>query len=505
MRPTNGACSFPKQNSRFFNPNLADFSTMADQWVTCEEVIGGSDWQQVSFNYTASDDFEYAYIGYMGNVSTSSYVAENEDFLLGFYVWIDMVVVERVEPQLSLSPDVTICKGENTLLEASSNFPVMWTDAMSGETAIVVEPEHTTVYYVETLDSTACSIRDSIVVTVVGDEEIDFTDVSICEGSDAFILSPGITGNWSGAGIIDSNSGLFDPSLSGTGEHIITYNSDTDCSENFSLFLEVLEPPLLDFDADIVEGCPPMEVKFTDLSPLQGNNYEWDFGTGATSNETITTAHIYTEPGFYDVNLKVDYSDHCSAMLTVEDMIQVFDPPVADFTYAPLEPSNLDPGVQFTNSSSDDVNQWLWDFGDGSSSNQNNPFHTFSSSGIYEVSLTATSIHACSDSISQQVTVHSMVNFFIPNVFSPNYDGINDEFSISPFGPIEDFNLRIFNRWGGLVFESKQLDNKWDGKLPDGKKAEEGVYVYLIEYTYSGLNPGEPLQGKTSGDILILK
>ncbi len=496
---------FSKTKFPFFNPNLADFSPMADQWVACEEVIGGSEWQQVTFDYTASDDFEYAYLGYMGNVSTSTYVAENDDYLLGFYVWFDMVVIERIEPQLTLSPDVTICQEESVIIEATSNFPVIWNGGESSETEIQVQPEHTTIYYVETQDSTACSIRDSIVITVVGDEEIDFTDGSICEGSEPFVLSSGTTGNWSGLGIVDAFTGTFDPTISGLGAFTIIYNSTADCSENFTMNLEVKAQPPLDFDVDISEGCPPLEVHFTDLSPIQGNNYQWKFGTGEVSNDPISTVHTYTGSGFYDVNLKVDFSDHCSATQTIEGMIEVYDPPIADFTFTPQDPSNINPEVQFIDNSTDDVNLWSWDFGDQTAGDKNEPIHNYLSPGNYDVSLEVTSIHGCSDSISKSLTVNSLINFYIPNAFSPNNDGINDLFEISPWGPLEDFNIIVFNRWGGTIFESDQLDNTWDGKLPNGEIADIGVYIYMIEYKYSGILPGESYKGLLSGDILLVK
>ncbi len=72
---------------------------------------------------------------------------------------------------------------------------------------------------------------------------------------------------------------------------------------------------------------------------------------------------------------------------------------------------------------------------------------------------------------------------FIPNVFSPNDDGVNDTFFVqSPCG-IEDFEMTIFNRWGHQVFQSKSVEDHWDGKIA-GKRLPKDVYTYFIRYRF---------------------
>jgi gliding motility-associated-like protein len=80
---------------------------------------------------------------------------------------------------------------------------------------------------------------------------------------------------------------------------------------------------------------------------------------------------------------------------------------------------------------------------------------------------------------------------FIPNAFSPDGDGINDNFNISynnnPF-PISHFVLHIFNRWGEEIFQSTDITYGWDGKK-NGKDCPGGVYVYKIVFSVDGI-PG---------------
>jgi gliding motility-associated-like protein len=497
---------FNHTQTPFFNPNLANYANMADHWVACEEVIDGSEWRKLEFEYQASEDFEYAYIGYMGDFSTSTYSVANDNWLLGYYVWIDEVIVTRIDPQLALTDDISICEGESVLLEATSNFPINWQDTNNGVTSRTVSPLQTTTYYVQTLDSTLCTVLDSVVVTVIGNEEINFAGVDICDGAEPLILDPSIgNGTWSGPGIIDAATGLFDPKAAGVGQFAIQYTSDADCSESFIMNVEVMPPPIIDFEADILEGCPPMEVQFNDISPTTGMTYFWDFGNGNTSNDLSVSSTQYNDLGQYDVSLEVIYTEHCKNQQIIPGLIEVFEHPVAEFTFSPSNPSNLSPQVQFIDASTGNVAEWFWDFGNGSTSDKISTGTFFDLPGIYDVSLRITSINGCIDSVAHQVTVSSILNFYVPNVFSPNDDGINDLFEVYAKGPLMDYKLTIFNRWGGIIYESNNINESWDGDMPSGDKGNTGVFTYSIEYTYQGFTPQEAFSGVQTGDVMILR
>ena len=74
-------------------------------------------------------------------------------------------------------------------------------------------------------------------------------------------------------------------------------------------------------------------------------------------------------------------------------------------------------------------------------------------------------------------------NFYVPNAFSPDGDGLNDVFKVTCNSEnISSFRMYIYNRWGALVFESKEISLGWDGEYK-GKPASQGVYVYKIEYS----------------------
>lgn len=100
--------------------------------------------------------------------------------------------------------------------------------------------------------------------------------------------------------------------------------------------------------------------------------------------------------------------------------------------------------------------------------------------------VTGTNNHLCSSTASVIVKVdfsQSMNLHLVPNAFTPNNDGLNDCFSVKHWGDLREFNLKIFNRWGQIVFESMDSKQCWNGKYKTGQIAEIGTYSYLITGT----------------------
>lgn len=156
--------------------------------------------------------------------------------------------------------------------------------------------------------------------------------------------------------------------------------------DDISINTEWTNPLDAEFTADNTTVEVGETVNFTDLSTGAIASWDWDFGDGQTS-ETQHPGHSYASVGTYTVTLTVsDGSD--SDTETKTDYITVTVPaPVADFSATPT--NTCDGIVQFTDAS-DNADTWEWDFGDGSSSNVQNPEHTYTDNGTYTVSLTVT-------------------------------------------------------------------------------------------------------------------
>lgn len=251
-------------------------------------------------------------------------------------------------------------------------------------------------------------------------------------------------------------------------------NGSSNC--NLGVFKISLAPPVTSaaFTNTPSSGCYPVDVDFSNES---GNavSYTWDFGDGTTSVEE-NPSHTYNEPGVYTITMVAYVDGDCGFNDTVTSVITVYDYPVAGFTSTPETPSTFAP-VTFTSTSSG-ATTWEWEFGDGFTSTEENPSHLYPLAGNYEVCLTVTNDAGCEDKICDSVIIEEISLLDIPNAFSPNGDGFNDEFLPLNYG-MADYELAIYNRWGELVFNTSSTTNGWDGTY-EGKVQEIGTYVYIV-------------------------
>jgi PKD repeat protein len=173
-------------------------------------------------------------------------------------------------------------------------------------------------------------------------------------------------------------------------------------------YITVYAPVVAGFAAVPTEGPAPLAVAFTNSSTGDYDQSFWDFGDGFTSGDT-DPIHSYTVPGSYTVSLTVS-GPGGSDTLTRVGYITVYTPVVAGFTAAPTEgPAPLI--VAFTNTSTGDYDQSFWDFGDGFTSGDTDPIHTYTAPGSYAVSLTVTGPGG-SDALTREgyITVYTPVD-----------------------------------------------------------------------------------------------
>jgi len=162
------------------------------------------------------------------------------------------------------------------------------------------------------------------------------------------------------------------------------------------------------FSADPTAGCEPLDVNFTNLSSGLVNSWKWDFGDGTTDTINMHPSHAYTQQGTYQASLIVYAYSTCMYIKpdTFSLDINVYELPQADFTHGNACVNN---SVAFSDASTpSNVNSWLWNFGDGSTSTLQNPTHIYNIVGTYNVSLKCVTSEGCADSITKQLTVYPL-------------------------------------------------------------------------------------------------
>lgn len=179
-----------------------------------------------------------------------------------------------------------------------------------------------------------------------------------------------------------------------------SYGSDTDCS-----VVTLNAAPAADFTANRSYACLNQPVAFTDLSSGNPFTYSWNFGDGGTSS-IANPEHTYTQQGTFTVSLTV--SNSCgSDSETKTGFITVAAGLQSDFSYSPVG-ACAPVTIHFTDGSTCEANEWSWDFGDGSTSTEQNPDHLYSSTGTYSVCLTVgngiTSDTHCEDVVISSCT-----------------------------------------------------------------------------------------------------
>ncbi len=251
--------------------------------------------------------------------------------------------------------------------------------------------------------------------------------------------------------------------------------------------ITVIQKPVVEFNADIRQGCPTLCVKYTHNVITTADmieKYTWDFGDGTTSNEA-NPSHCYTNTGVYTVSLSVITAHGCENKLVKPNYVEVYPVPVADFTFSPTHPTLLDPVVTFTDQSQL-AEKWEWNFGDENNASPNTsiiqyPNHRYADTGKYCITLHIASKHGCLAETMKCLEVVPDVTIYVPNAFTPfNKDDTNDTF-YAKGTYIKTFNMWIFDRWGMLLFKSDQLNKGWSGDVKgSGIIAQEDVYVWKI-------------------------
>jgi gliding motility-associated-like protein len=276
--------------------------------------------------------------------------------------------------------------------------------------------------------------------------------------------------------------------------------SSPDCSKSVTFNISVLpQPPVASFDP-VAPGCMPLEVTFNNTSTF-ADSYLWEFSDGRIStdvNPTIT---------FFDAGTKLvrlfafgpGGQDIATREIIVHIRPSVFLNVAPNYVYVNEQhvvAFNLTTNLPLTGTVT-----YTWDFGDGSTQtlfSTESAIHMYTEPGVYDVSLTAVTEEGCDDTYTKEkaVTVDSAGRLVFPTAFRPGdsptggkFDPNSAEERNRVFYPgivekLDEYHLMIFNRWGELVFQTRDQSIGWDGFI-NGVKAKQDVYIYKVTGKYT--------------------
>ncbi len=337
-------------------------------------------------------------------------------------------------------------------------------------------------YVVNCVDANGCTISNNINLTFKQIPSISVTSQTVCYGDQATLVANGAeTYAWNPINYVGSTytvNGTTNLLLS-----VIGTNTSTGCSSTPVVSTLIVNPtPIPSISASTNKGCVPLCMTFTAANTVGSiQNCSWDFGDGAFASNLINTDRCYGVAGDYTVRATVSDNNGCIGSVTYT--VSAYPFPVADFNYAPLKPI-INEEVNFTDATHQAiVKKWDWYFMNlpKPHSNYQNPNYTYGEAGTYAIALVVTSDHGCTDTIVKTIIVGEDYGVYVPNIFTPNGDGVNDIFQPKGFG-ITKYELRIFNRWGEELMMTNDFGHGWDG-FYKGKLSQEDTYIWKINLT----------------------
>ncbi|MCX6232249.1 MAG: gliding motility-associated C-terminal domain-containing protein [Bacteroidetes bacterium] len=379
----------------------------------------------------------------------------------------DTIIINFIpKPFVNLGNDTSICYGNNIQLNANNpGCTYFWNNGQITQTVFV---NSTGVYSVKVTNSYGCFFTDTILVNILSNPLVNLgNDTSICQG-DSIKLNSNISGCnylWNTG---QTSQMIF---VSIAGMYTVNVTDNNGCKSRDTILISFSPNLAVNLGNDTII-CQGNSVVLNAGNP--GSTYVWNAGQN-TQNITVSAA------GKYWVNVN---NSGCKGNDTI--LINTVPKPIItlgnDTLICPGDLIVLLPGSGFSS--------YLWSTGAVTASlNVTQP-------GIYSVIVTDGPCDASDEILIDECGSE----IWVPNVFTPNGDGIND-FFFPICTNIDKIKMYVYNRWGNQIFEGSGKAIIWDGKYY-GNLCADGVYYYLIEYESKGINKGSK---QKHGSVTLLR
>lgn len=362
-----------------------------------------------------------------------------------FHAQVDLMPLISID----LGNDSVLCEGQVLLLHpAITGADLMWNNGTTSDTLLV---QSSGLYSVHATNG-YCTDDDSITVLFNPLPSDELQDLTACFG-ETLVLdagNPGATHVWSNS---EQTASI---SVTVAGVYFVTLTDANGCSATYDAEVAFVAPPTVDLGPDTVL-CEGDVIVLDAGGPWA--SYAWSNGTTASQLQVVGS-------GTYEVTVGNGYCTSTDGIRVIFNPSPSFMPTHQYFTCLDEEPhyTAIDAG--------NPGSSYVWSNGQHAQINQNDRYGW--------IGVIITNDFGCSLEDSALVHEFCQPTIFVPNTFTPNNDGVNDVWS--PVGNnIVDYEVHVFDRWGGVIFHSTQLDQGWDGTI-NGEPARNDLYAWKMTY-----------------------
>ncbi|MCC6371584.1 MAG: gliding motility-associated C-terminal domain-containing protein [Bacteroidia bacterium] len=268
-----------------------------------------------------------------------------------------------------------------------------------------------------------------------------------------------------------------------------------------SFSVNVNQPPVPTLILDKTSGCVPLTVEFNPQFTSPSAITTYDFGGLQRLQRDGKFSLNFPSAGTYSFTVYTKGINGCSGEFAQPYPIEVFPKPVSSISWEPQNPTTTDEIVFSSSAVNGPLINKTWSFSGGKptiidtsivvtngsdTSNADYPVRIYEFIGKYPLMLISKNEKECSDTVVKYISITDDFRIYIPNTFTPNDDGVNDLFGVKGSGiKLEGFTFEVTDRWGDVIFSTKDILEWWDGKYK-GNPVKTGTYIYRVRAV--GLN-----------------
>ena len=238
-----------------------------------------------------------------------------------------------------------------------------------------------------------------------------------------------------------------------------------------------------DLKIDSIIKCSPLTTTLKPKTDLLDSTYSLNWSVSDGQDLTGLSPNLYLKnAGIFSLNLLITSPNKCTKSINYPNLITVLQSPTAGFAHDFSGVNIFNKNASFTDTSKN-AEFWQWTFGDAGGSTERSPQFYFPDTGIYNIVQIVGRSNGCTDTAFMIFDLAPLDTIFVPNAFTPNEDNLNDEFKVKYFSQsIRSFSMKIYSRYGSLIYASEDPLKGWNGQLANGSGAMSDVYLFDIEY-----------------------